>query len=424
MSPNSELTQGALNTAIDKGSLDLKIFDVDYEPDMEIDGEVLGELEEVKGAAAAQALLQASNDKKRRSAFYSKQSHAAFVYYFFEVADTLYVQKAEEILIAAWSDDGLTQAGASQQAQELWGRFSTALQAKAELHILESLLTYTTDRSRWQVDHEGAGSDHYLGMVQSAALVLRKGLDVKLSDQGIADLVWNHLRASDRALLKGETYTNPAGDECSLKTSFVQLMTMDEILAATGDNYKYSDSQVEQKRLTAWLTKGIGAKVLKHWNFLAGKAKETLKEDKVSGRPAPKTNPQPAARPPPKHKCGKCGKWGTHTEKECRGTDQGKAQDPKPASKPSKPGKETARDPAKQKLKCWNCGEEGHGVNKCAKPKQKPFPFKPGGATNFLEPAGVPDQGNFAVEETLLSPAKLRANASRHSKSLPAPRRC
>ena len=69
--------QGALNTAIDKGSLDLKIFDVDYEPDMEIDGEVLGELEEVKCAAAAQALLQASYDKKRRSAFYPKQSHPA-----------------------------------------------------------------------------------------------------------------------------------------------------------------------------------------------------------------------------------------------------------------------------------------------------------------------------------------------------------
>jgi len=90
---------------------------------------------------------------------------------------------------------------------------------------------------------------------------------------------------------------------------------------------------------------------------------------------------------PPKHKCGKCGKYGSHSEADCHGSAfRPKAQDgakAPPVAKssavipPAKSSKNGLSATDKKDPICYNCGKSGHTVPRCGKPLKRPFAFRP-----------------------------------------------
>jgi hypothetical protein len=318
--------QTTLSQAIDRGHLDLQLFDeVTYDADLEIDGEALGALEDLEGNAEARRGVEERNRIRRRRSFFYYQIHLAFVYYFFSVSDAYCKQKAYQILIREWSTDTYNADTAHAVADANWELIVADL-AKGALQQQEShprvplleFLCYSTNRILWQKANPNATSDRYLEHVYSSLIIITKGFDIDLKQKLPADLVWGHLRTFERSQIRGKVFGD---DDVAVKDDFKHLLeaTTELSSGALSENYYDRDSLEEEKLLATWLGGPIGSQVLAYWNKLAGRAALPLPRSQLTTKIYEKKELQISKRE--NRTCTVCGKMAKHLPSECKGKD-------------------------------------------------------------------------------------------------------
>jgi hypothetical protein len=388
---------------LDKGKLDLKTFDAKFSADLKIDGAEVGALEALIGNAAQRAEIEATNNRKRRAAFAFVETYSCKIYYLLTLTDQSFTQKIYDLLVAEWSANGLAEATAKVQSGLIWAKLVAAFQKRAALHqeqhlfipLLEFIL-FSVNRPLWQQEHQGATSSSYIEELNTSLLVLDKGLGVKLPGPAVAEMAWGHLRTTERALLKTMTYVGQVDGKAAnlpikedMKELRLALAMLD--VGSPGEPYVERDSSFETRRLSQWLASPLGSKLLAWLNKLAGHKGHGPISPESPSRP-PKVVPQPTKRSSkpdlvPKHKCGKCGKFGSHKESDCHGSTYRPGSNiatktpqlAKPAPQLAKPAK-SSRDAVgtdKKNPICYNCGKQGHSVPKCTAPLKRPFAFRP-----------------------------------------------
>ena len=83
----------SLTQNLDRGKLDLKVFDEKHAADLKVNGHATGALEAVTGNAGARAEIEVANVKKRRAVFAHLELYSSKIYYGLTLTDQVFTQK-------------------------------------------------------------------------------------------------------------------------------------------------------------------------------------------------------------------------------------------------------------------------------------------------------------------------------------------